>query len=208
MKQGKCPVNASILIYLLYYILGTVLYITPGTDLQITMLGVHVKVPSYYQKKGRRSSSLAPPRSPRQHRESRQSLGYLNTLGLSRRVSELPSSSLFSPRSPRLLHRDSRQSLGNPSNLPPVLSTHEEVPNLASMREDAPFSERQGAVNTTIKVLRDVSVGLKLRRVKGEPVGFFPSSRATEQVDYIFHLIEVRLSDSLSLKGICSYEKK
>ena len=104
-----------------------------------------------------------------------------------------------SPRSLRLSSQNSSQSfssfstinLSRGSNDMRFLAAQGEVPSGSTTLRDSSFSDGKGAINVTYKVFREISKDMTLRKIKGETVGFVPSSKVTTQVDYVFHLIEV-----------------
>ena len=57
---------------------------------------------------------------------------------------------------------------------------------------DVPDYGPDGSINVTYKILKEISAELPLRRIKGQAKPFIPGSSQTNQIDYVFYLLEVR----------------
>ena len=57
--------------------------------------------------------------------------------------------------------------------------------------EDIPMYGKDGSINITYKILKEIVAEMDMKKVKGETAEFIPSSYNTQQIDYIFHVIEV-----------------
>ena len=133
------------------------------------MLGVHAKVFSGYQTNRKRRSSISSKHFRRSmSATSRQSEGCLSAPPLSREISLV------------------KQSVSTDSSVPKDISM------ISAGANAVPLSEGKGAIDTTYKVFQEIAKDMKLNKVEGEPVEFEPSSKTTEQIDYVFYLVEVR----------------
>ena len=78
----------------------------------------------------------------------------------------------------------------------PMATTSTALPveaRLTMPDDDIPLYGQDGSINITYKILKEIMKEMALKKVKGQTAPFIPHYPHTQQIDYIFHIIEVRI---------------